>query len=223
VDDRLASGRRCLLWGSAGHAKVLAAILSSRGDRLVALFDNNLTVTPAVLGVPLMGGLDEFLHWIGRQDLTSPLYGWVAVGGHRGRDRITLQLALLQAGIRMPPLIHPSAFVCPTASVGAGSQVLAQAVVAAEAQMGQACIINHRASVDHECVLGNGVHVAPGATLCGCVTVGHGAMIGAGAVILPRLKIGEDAIVGAGAVVTHNVPSGAVYIGNPARAITQQF
>jgi acetyltransferase-like isoleucine patch superfamily enzyme len=90
-------------------------------------------------------------------------------------------------------------------------------VVAADAMLGAACIVNHKASVDHECRLGDGVHVAPGATLCGLVTVGDAAFIGAGAVVLPRLSIGADAVVGAGAVVTKDVPAGAVVTGNPAR------
>ena len=95
--------------------------------------------------------------------------------------------------------------------------MLAQAVVAADSKLGAACIINHKASVDHECVIGNGVHLAPGATVCGCVTVGDNVMIGAGSVILPRLTIGRDSIIGAGAVVTKDVPARSVIVGNPGR------
>lgn len=50
-------------------------------------------------------------------------------------------------------------------------------------------------------------------------TVRRGASIGGGAVILPGITIGEQAMVGAGAVVTHDVPSGAVVVGNPARIV----
>lgn len=91
--------------------------------------------------------------------------------------------------------------------------------MAADAQLGEACIANHRAVADHECVLGNGVHLAPGATLCGCVRLGNNVMIGAGAVVLPRVKIGENTIVGAGAVVVRDLPAGVVVAGNPARII----
>jgi UDP-2-acetamido-3-amino-2,3-dideoxy-glucuronate N-acetyltransferase len=47
--------------------------------------------------------------------------------------------------------------------------------------------------------------------------VRRGASIGANATILPGLTIGAGAMVGAGAVVTHDVPDGAIVIGNPAR------
>jgi acetyltransferase-like isoleucine patch superfamily enzyme len=46
-----------------------------------------------------------------------------------------------------------------------------------------------------------------------------GAKIGANATLLPGVEIGENAIVGAGAVVVHDVPAGAVAVGNPARVI----
>ncbi len=79
--------------------------------------------------------------------------------------------------------------------------------------------MNHKASVDHECQVGSGVHLAPAATLCGLVSVGDAAMVGTNATVLPRVKIGQCATVGAGAVVTKDVPDHAVVVGNPARVI----
>ena len=78
-------------------------------------------------------------------------------------------------------------------------------------------IVNTGAIVDHECRLGDGVHVGPGARLAGCVEVGERSFIGTGAVVLPRVVIGCGAVIGAGAVVTRNVPSGVVSIGSPAK------
>ena len=85
--------------------------------------------------------------------------------------------------------------------------------------MGSVCIVNNSVNVDHECQFGSGVHIAPGAVLCGCVAVADNTMIGAGAVVLPRLRVGSGALVGAGAVVTRDVPDGAVVVGNPAKII----
>lgn len=44
-----------------------------------------------------------------------------------------------------------------------------------------------------------------------------GATIGAGCVVLPGITIGEGAFIGAGSVVTKNVPTGELWLGNPAR------
>lgn len=47
----------------------------------------------------------------------------------------------------------------------------------------------------------------------------QGCTIGGGAVILPGITVGREAMVGAGSVVTHDVPTKAIVIGNPARIV----
>lgn len=211
--------KRYVLWGSGGHAKVLASMIALLGGKVVALFDNDSQATSVVAGVPLFIGKDKFLSWIDEQPDEQDLFGLAAIGGVRGRDRLGIHDLFRSCGVDVAPLVHPNAYVCSTASLGAGTQVLAQAIVAADAHVGEACIINHRSSADHDCVLGDGVHLAPGATLCGCVSLGDNVMIGASAVVLPRIRIGENTIIGAGAVVIRDVPPGVVAVGAPARII----
>ncbi len=210
---------RYVLWGSAGHAKVLASLIALRGGEVVALFDNNPQAASVLAGVPLYIGEDGFARWHAGEQNRHDLFGLAAIGGARGNDRRAIHEFFRVHGVQVAALVHPQASVCPTASLGAGTQVLAQAVVATGARLGEACIINHCAATDHECVLGDGVHLAPGATLCGCVTVGNNVLIGAGAVVLPRIMIGDNTVVGAGAVVTRDLPGGVVAVGNPARIV----
>ncbi|WP_162008634.1 NeuD/PglB/VioB family sugar acetyltransferase [Thermochromatium tepidum] len=208
----------CIIWGCAGHAMVLAETLAVRGARVIALFDQN-PVTSVIDGVPVFHGLSGFEDWISSHPDPSRVTGFVAIGGHRGDDRLAIQQLFRDRGLRLATITHPLASVSPTASFGEGSQILAQAVVAAAARVGEACIINHKASLDHESILGDGGHLAPGATVCGCVNIGRNVMVGAGAVILPRLSIGNDVLIGAGAVVINDIPSGVVVVGNPAHII----
>jgi acetyltransferase-like isoleucine patch superfamily enzyme len=78
-------------------------------------------------------------------------------------------------------------------------------------------ILNSGAVVEHDCVVGDGAHVSPNATLTGNVRVGARSWVGAGAVVLPGVRVGDDARVGAGAVVTRAVTDGATVMGVPAR------
>lgn len=208
-----------VIWGSAGHAKVLASLIYLKGGRIVALFDNNPNVSPALKDIPLYIGVEGLKSWTSGVKEVREIKGLAAIGGSHGHDRLFIHKLFRSYGIIIESLIHPSASVCATASIGQGTQILAQAIIASDTQVGEACIINHRASADHECVIGNGVHLAPASTLCGCVILGNNVMIGAGAVVLPRIKIGDNTIVGAGSVLTRDLPNSVVAFGNPAKII----
>lgn len=208
-----------IIWGSAGHAKVLTDLILQRGGEVLALFDNSPEAESCLKGTPLYFGNSGFHHWVSHTKEHKRYLAAIAVGGHRGKERVQISYTIRESGIHIPTLIHPSASVSASALVRSGSQILAGAVVAADASIGEMCIVNNSANIDHECLLGKGVHIAPGATLCGCVEVKNYAMVGAGAVVLPRLRVGIGALVGAGSVVTRHVPDGAVVAGNPARII----
>lgn len=51
------------------------------------------------------------------------------------------------------------------------------------------------------------------------IHIGDGVWIGGAAIVLPGVTIGDGCVVGAGAVVTHDLPSGSLAVGNPARII----
>ena len=130
--------------------------------------------------------------------------------------------------IRFTNLIHPSAMF------GKGQlEVLENCmgiVVAAGARftngisVGDFCIFNQNTTIAHDCVVGNFVHLAPGANVSGNVHLQDGCWIGTGAVInqgnlTKKLKVGENTVVGSGAVVTSDCDPNTVYLGVPARRI----
>jgi acetyltransferase-like isoleucine patch superfamily enzyme len=72
--------------------------------------------------------------------------------------------------------------------------------------------------VDHDAVLGDGVHVCPGARVAGEVTVGDATWLGIGSSVIQRVRVGADVTVGAGAAVVRDLPDGVTAVGVPARA-----
>lgn len=204
-----------IVWGSAGHSKVINDIIQQADGKIVALFDSNTAAKSSIPNTPIFYGANGLKTWINSCNMDN-IIGAIAIGGSRGRSRQEIGEIIMGCGIHTPPLIHATASVSKAAIVGLGSHVLANSVVAAGVNIGKYCIINNSANVDHESVIRNGVHIAPGAVLCGCVDVGENTLIGAGATVLPRIRIGKNVIVGAGSVVIRDVPDGVVVAGNPA-------
>ncbi len=119
-------------------------------------------------------------------------------------------------------IVHPAAWVSPSARLEPGVVVLAQAVVNTGATIGPHAIVNSGAIVEHDVVVGGFAHVAPGAVLGGGVVVGERVHVGIGAAVRDHVTIGADAVVGMGAVVVADVPAGTTVVGNPARTVDRR-
>lgn len=209
-----------IFWGASGQAKVLYEFIDNDNYELIALFDSNREISSPFPNVPLYYGKDGFEDWYSKQNVKISCI--VAIGGDKGKDRVNIQDYLKSKGLKPIIAIHDTAYIAKSATIEEGSQVLARSVVCVDTKIGRGCIVNTCASVDHECIIGEGVHICPGANIAGCVEIEKYVTIGTGAVILPRLRIGEGAIVGAGAVVTKNVLPNTVVVGNPAKIIRRK-
>jgi 2-polyprenyl-3-methyl-5-hydroxy-6-metoxy-1,4-benzoquinol methylase len=53
----------------------------------------------------------------------------------------------------------------------------------------------------------------------GGIVIDDGVWLGFGVIVLDGVRIGKGAVIGAGAVVTHDIPDGAIAVGNPAQVI----
>ena len=215
--DPSTSRRPALVWGATGQAKVLKPMLAAAGFDVAAVCDRDTSADTPFPDAPIFYREADLLGWLSVQHDDAVSFV-VAIGGAGGKDRLVLDRYLSELGLSVLTLVHDRAWVDPSASIGAGSQIAALAGIAVETRVGRQCIVNTGATIDHECRVGDGVHVMPGATVAGCVEIGPGATIGSNATVLPRVRIGEDAIVGAGAVVTGDVADGTVVVGVPARA-----
>jgi sugar O-acyltransferase (sialic acid O-acetyltransferase NeuD family) len=147
-----------------------------------------------------------------RQQFSTAL---VAIGNAAVRLQWLPRLA--SAGYELPVVIHPIAWVSPSAQLGSGSVVFAQVAIQAQAVIGTGAILNTGCSVDHDAQLGNGVHICPGARLAGEVQVRDRSWIGIGSSVIQQIRIGADVTVGAGAVVVRDLPDGVTAVGVPAR------
>jgi UDP-N-acetylglucosamine acyltransferase len=74
--------------------------------------------------------------------------------------------------------------------------------------------------VAHDCVVGNNLVFANGATLGGHVEVGDWVILGGLAAVHQFCKVGEYAFIAGGAIVTRDVPPYVMVAGNPAEPST---
>lgn len=207
--------------GAGGHAKVLLEALQMRGDvDVVGLLDADRELHgTTVLGVKVLGG-DELLDKLRREGVT---HAFIGVGGTRDNTpRRRLYDIGRNAGLKFLDVIHPSAVVSPSATLGEGVAICPGAIVGAGARLGDDVIVNSGAIVEHDCLVANHSHIASGAVLAGGVVVGESAHVGAGASVRQGVRIGRAAIVAMGAAVITDVPDGVTVAGVPAKPIANK-
>lgn len=84
-------------------------------------------------------------------------------------------------------------------------------------QVGDDCLIMAQGHIAHDCLLGDGVIMANGATLAGHVLVGDRANIGAYSGVHQFCRVGKEAYVGGYSVVVKDALPFALTVGNHAR------
>lgn len=206
----MADGIVCI--GAGGHAKVCIELLVASGAT-VAYCISGAGAPSTVLGIPVLEG-DEHLERLAAKGHTD---AFVAIGDNRVRERIGRQATAL--GYRLVNAISPQATVSPSARLGAGVAIMAGVVINAAADIGDLVVVNTGASVDHDCVIGTAVHLAPKSTLCGNVHVGERSFVAAGSTVIPGVNIGHDTIIGAGSAVIRDIPDSVTAFGVPARPV----
>ena len=207
-----------LILGAGGHAQVLAETALISGDFSGVVFLDDCPATPQGGCVspngPVLGPLALAL-----EAATQQRFSAACVGIGNANTRLHWLDQLKCVGYSLPAVIHPRAWVSPSAAIGPGSVVFAHAAVQAQAQVGAGVILNTGCTVDHNCVLADGVRICPGAHLAGQVQVGARSWIGIGACVIQQLRIGSTVTVGAGAVVVSDLPDRVTAVGVPARIL----
>ena len=157
------------IYGASGHGKVIADILELNNIPVAGFIDDNESI-------------HHFMDYrvIRQQELTDAKPAVIlGIGDNAIRKKLAVSLPA-----SYPVVIHPSAVISNHTTIDDGSVIMAHSVIQPGCVIGKHVIVNTSASIEHDCQLGNFVHVSPGAVLCGNVTVGEGTWIGAGTTII---------------------------------------
>jgi UDP-perosamine 4-acetyltransferase len=202
--------------GGGGHAKVLISILRKLNHSSILGYTDRED-RGQVLGVPFLGTDQELGGIAARHPGLAAALGLGQVG--LGKARCELWTKVQRHFVLFPSVVSPDAIINEDTSIQQGAVIMDGAVINSGSRLGVGAIVNTNCTVEHDVILADWVHVAPGATLSGGVAVGQFSMIGAGATVLEGREIAANCLVGAGAVVTTDLKEPGVYVGCPARRI----
>lgn len=198
-----------LILGFGGHARSVADVALAAGIPELLFVDANARDGESFLG-----------HGVVREHAGRLPEEWAcipAAGNNECRQRQFEEAH--ERGWPLATLVAPSASIGAGAIVGEGSFVAQHAHIGPMARIGKGAIINTGAAVEHECVVGEFVHVSVKATLAGRSRLGDFVFLGAGGTVIDSVEVGSRITIGAGGVVVDSIKSPGTYVGVPARRL----
>ncbi|WP_019123265.1 acetyltransferase [Brevibacillus massiliensis] len=204
-----------IVLGGGGHAKVLIDTLLQQSVDILGFTDLTMPSEEKILGVRYLGP-DSIIYGYSTDSIML-VNGLGSIGAVSRRKHLFCEFK--KRGYSFMNVVHPSAVVSPSAVLSEGVQIMAGGVIQSGSTIGENSIVNTKGSVDHDCIIGAHVHLAPGVTLCGGVKIGDEVHIGAGATVIQNIDIGRKSVIGAGALVLKNVPEKVTVYGIPAREV----
>jgi len=107
-------------------------------------------------------------------------------------------------------IVHPSAFVSPSAQLGEGVFVAPMAVVSCNARIGNHSMVHIHASIGHDANIGDETVILPGARISGYVQIGDRSLVGSNAFVNAGVCVGHDCQIDALTYVSRDLPDGHI-------------
>jgi sugar O-acyltransferase (sialic acid O-acetyltransferase NeuD family) len=206
-----------LVVGAGGHARaVLDAIRAAGRYTPVGLVESFQSPGTVCHGLRILG-TEHALAEVCRQVGTRR--GVIAIGDNWQRQQMANRMRAVCPEFEFVTVVHAAATVAHDVTLGSGTVVLPGAVVVSGCRIGEGCVVNTQASLDHDSVMEDYAQLAPGAVTGGWVRIGADTFVGLGARIKSRVQVGPHTVIGAGALVLKDCPSNVVAYGAPARVV----
>jgi len=207
--------------GSAGHAKVCIDVFEKFGKyKIVGLIDSFRNPGETTFDYKILGKETDLSEVIINYEVEGC---FIAIGDNWQRKLMHDKLLRIKPDLQFVSAIHPSAQIGKKVEIGKGVIVMAGTVINSGSFISDFTLINTKASVDHDCIIGEFAGIAPNAVLGGYVNVGDFSVVAIGATVLNKVNIGKHSIVGAGSLLLKDIDDYRVAYGVPAKIIRNRL
>jgi sugar O-acyltransferase (sialic acid O-acetyltransferase NeuD family) len=203
--------KKLLIIGASGHGKVIAEIAFKMSKwEEIAFLDDEIQLN-SFMGAEVIGRSNDFYSYTSDYDI------FVGIGDNKIREKFYDLIE--ETGATVPSLVHPKAIIGEQVVIGKGTAIMAGVVINSCCHIGIGAIINTGATIDHDNILSNFVHISPGVHTAGNVKIGKNNWIGIGSTISNNVCITDYCVIGAGSVVIDTITVQGTYVGVPVRRI----
>lgn len=194
--------------GAGGHAKTCIDILRHNGEyQILGILDPKLKIGEMIFGVKVLGDNSNIKELV-KKGLKHAVNGVGAIQNPKKREQV--YSFLKGHNLNVPNIIHPSAVIEKSVSMGEGNQFMMGAMIGTDVVIKDNCLVNSGSIVSHDCILHDHCHISPGAILAGSVVVGKNSLIGMGTTIYIGSNIGKNSVIYNGLNIFNDVKDNSI-------------
>jgi sugar O-acyltransferase (sialic acid O-acetyltransferase NeuD family) len=189
-----------------------AALLRGPNYQFKGFIDDNLDINQTSADPNILGTIHGSNNQYNIQESDRFIY---AVGNIENKRSIVE--GLQERGAKFISLIHPTAVIAETATLGEGVVVCPFALVSDRAVISDFAMINFYASCAHDTQVGKYAILSPYATLNGYVELEDEVFLGTHATVTASCKIGCRTKISTSSAAMADIPSNSIVFGVPGK------
>lgn len=185
-----------ILIGGGGHCRSCIDVIEAIDEYTIAgiVEQDGYTGDSDVFGYPILGRDSDLPKLRERYE-----YALITLGQIRpASPRKKIHQSLRKMDFAFPILISPRAYCSPNATVAPGTIVMHDSLINVGATIGENCIINTKALIEHDASVGAHSHISTGAIVNGSCRIGEECFLGSQSVCVHDLELPARSFVKAG-------------------------
>ena len=207
--------KNVVIFGTSGHAKVIIDILErSEEYSIVGCIDDFKEKNEDFLEYKILGKTEDIADLMKTYEIRG---GIIAIGDNWIRNNVRDKIITCVPSFNFINAIHPDVKIAQHVELGKGIAIMAGVIINSSSHIQDHCILNTKASLDHDSVMEEYSSLAPGVTTGGNVRIGKFSAISLGVNIIHGISIGDHVVIGAGSLVLEDIPNYVVAYGSPVK------
>jgi sugar O-acyltransferase (sialic acid O-acetyltransferase NeuD family) len=208
--------KRLAIVGSGDLGQLIAYHASSDGHyQISGFFDDFQSIDAYINGYPILGGIKDIFKKYQERAFDEIIIGI-------GYKHLLMRKNIFELcfnNIPIGKIVHSSAFVDSSCSVGDGSFVLPGCVLDRNVIIESNVLLNTGCVIAHDSKICKHTFLSPCVSVAGFVQIEESCNIGINTTIIDNVIIRSNIQTGGGAVVIKSLERPGLYVGNPARFV----
>ena len=210
-----------VIFGASGHGSVVLDCIEKQGKyKVIGFIDSFKKKGININGYTVLGSEVDLPYLMEKYNFSA---GIIAIGDNWSRKLVVDRILKIAPNFDYISAVHPKAEIGKNVDIGKGTVLMAGVIVNANSVIGDFCILNTNASLDHDGRMENYSSFAPKSCAGGNFRLGKFSAICLGSNIIDNITILEHSVIGAGSLVVGNIEGHILAYGSPAKKIRNRI